>query len=222
MEFLADTPLNESGKAKEVDRDDLNSFVYSVAYHAVINVINRIYYFTNEIRVMDLGFSEEEKSKMLPNIPVPERYEILSESYLLDQVAAANTAKINPLIVGLGELDYVNKKYENYPEIRERVKTIVQLNPLPLMTPEQKDAAVMAGTVLKEDAMMSNYIVPFVEKAIQENEGFLEMDYDAKYKIIQKYAQEKIGEAQAAQAKQQQEQRKLLTEEVIGRATKAA
>src|SRR3990167_2166109 len=35
MEFLAQTPLNQSGKAKEVDRDELNNFVYGVAYHLV-------------------------------------------------------------------------------------------------------------------------------------------------------------------------------------------
>jgi hypothetical protein len=44
MEFLAQTPLNESGKAKEVDRDELSNFVYGVAYHSVENVIKRVYW----------------------------------------------------------------------------------------------------------------------------------------------------------------------------------
>jgi hypothetical protein len=222
MEFLAQTPLNQSGKAKEVDRDDLNNFVYGVAYHSVINVIVRVIFFSNEIRVMDLGFSEEEKAAMLPKIPVPERYEILSENYLQEQVAAAKTGLINPLITNSLEIEFVNKKFENFPEIRERIKTVIQLDPLPSMSSEQKDAAVLAGTILKEDAMISNYIVSFVERAIQENEGFLDLDYEEKYKIVQKYAQDKLGEAKAIQAKEQAAQRKILTEEISGRTPKAA
>jgi hypothetical protein len=85
--------------------------------------------------------------------------------------------------------------------VKEKIKATIQLNPLPAMTPEQKDEAVLSGTILKEDAIISNYIQFFVEKATQEHEDFLEMEYEEKYKIIQGYAQEKLTAAEDAQAK---------------------
>lgn len=222
MEFLSNVPLNQSGKAKEVDKDDLNNFVYGVSYHSVMNVIYKVYYFINEIRVMDLSLPIEVKSKMLPTIPVPERYEILSETYLLEQASAARTAKLDPLIVSMNEIDFVNKKYENYPEIRERIKTIKQLDPLPVMTSEQKDAAVLAGTILREDAIISNYIQSFVERAIKENEEFLALEYDQKYEIVQGYAKEKIQAAEKAQKEKEKQSRQALIEEIGGGTNQAA
>jgi hypothetical protein len=222
MEFLADSPLNQSGKAKEVDKDELNTFVYTVAYHAIQNILKKNYYFINEIRVMDLKFSVEEKKKMLPTIPVPEKYEILSENYLQAQLAASMEAKISPLIVSAQEIEFVNKKYENHPDIRESIKTIKQLDPLPSMSSEQKDAAVLAGTILKEDAIISNYINSFVIKAIEEHEGFLEMDYEGKAKIIEGYAKDKLGKAQKVVEEQDAQKRKLLIDGINGRGTSKA
>ncbi len=212
MEFLAQTPLSQSGKAKEVDRDELNSFVYGVCYHSVI-VIQKIYYFINEERVMDLGFSEKEKKQMLPEIAIPERFEILSENYLQEQIANSKD-KINPVIISAQEQEFVNKKFENNHDLRDRIKTIIQLNPLPSMSPEQKDEAVLSGTILKEDAIVSNYIQFFVEKAINENDKFLEMEYDQKYKIIQGYAQGKLAEADAAQVKKDKASQQTILDQI--------
>jgi hypothetical protein len=199
MEFLSQTPLNQSGKAKEVDKDELNSFVYGVCYHS-ISVICKVYYFINEERVMDLGFTEDQRKQMLPKIAIPERFEILSENYLQEQITNSKD-KINPIIIGAREIEFVNKVFENNPMVKEKIKATIQLNPLPAMTPEQKDEAVLSGTILKEDAIISNYIQFFVEKATQEHEDFLEMEYEEKYKIIQGYAQEKLTAAEDAQAK---------------------
>jgi hypothetical protein len=218
MEFLAQTPLNESGKAKEVDRDDLNSFVYSIAYHGVENVINKIYYFINEERVMDIPLTEKEKSAMTPKIAIPERFEILSENYLREQITTSKD-KINPIIGGEEEIEFVNKKFANNPGAKERIKTSIQLNPLPFMSSEQKDAAVLAGTILKEDAMVSNYIQFFVEKAVNEHDDFLEMEYEEKYNIVQGYAKEKLGSAQAEQDKKDKAKQLTLLEQIDAKRT---
>jgi hypothetical protein len=212
MEFLAQTPLNQSGKAKEVDKDELNSFVYGVCYHS-IGIICKVYYFINEIRVMDLGFTEEQKKEMLPKIAIPERFEILSESYLQEQITNSKD-KINPIIIGAREIEFIDKIFENNPVVKEKIKTIIQLNPLPSMSPEQKDEAVLSGTILKEDAIISNYIQFFVEKAVNEHDDFLEMEYDEKYKIIQGYAQEKLTEAEKVQEKKDKASQQSILDQI--------
>lgn len=222
MEFLAQVPQNQSGKAKEVDRDELNSFVYGIAYHSVEGIIKEAYFLINEFRLMDQNITEEERRSYLPQIAIPERFEILSENYLQEQVAAAKTGQINPLIVNSLEIEFVNKKFENYPEIRDRIKTIIELDPFPSMTPEQKDNAVMAGTIIKEDAILSNYIGSFVERAISEDEEFLQKDYSEKMKTVKGYAAEVIKVAEEAQRKKEEENRKLLMKEIDDESRKAA
>jgi hypothetical protein len=214
MEFLAQVPLSESGKAKEVDRDELNNFVYGVAYHSVENIIKKVYQYINEIRVMALSLSDKEKREMMPQIVIPERFEILSESYLQEQIGSARTAQVDPLIITTLELDFVSKKYENYPEIRDKIRTMKELDPFPTLTPEQKDAGIMSGTILKEDAMISKYMVSFVERAVNEDKEFLTKTYDEKLKVVEGYAQEKIKKGEEDQKKKDDEKMKLIKEQI--------
>lgn len=193
MEFLAQTPLNQSGKAKEVDKDELNSFVYGVAYHSV-GVIVKVYYYINEIRVMDLGYTEEVKSNMVPKIIIPERFEILSENYLQEQVTAAITGKIDPIIVNYLEIEFAGKKFENFEEVKNKIVTTKQLNPFPGMNPDQVDDGVLSGTITKQDAILYKYRDNFIERAFNEHEDFHEKDYKEKVKILKAYSKEKIKE----------------------------
>jgi hypothetical protein len=192
MEFLGQTPLNESGKAKEVDRDELNNFVYGVAYHFVEHILKSVYKYVNDFRVMDSNFTEDVKSKMIPTIAIPERFEILSETYLLDQVVKSRTGNLDPLITSSLEIEYINKKHAENPEIRDKMVSMKQLDPFPTLLPEFKDSGVLAGTINREDAILSNYIVPFVERAIEENPDFFEKSYQEKVVILTVYVKEKM------------------------------
>jgi hypothetical protein len=192
MELLAQTPLNESGKAKEVDRDELNNFVYGVAYHFVEHILKSVYKYVNNFRVMDSSFTEDLKSKMIPTIAIPERFEILSETYLLDQIVKSRTGSLDPLITSSLEIEYINKKHAENPEIRDKMISMKQLDPFPTLSSEFKDNGVLAGTINREDAILSNYIVPFVERAIEENPDFYKKTYQEKVGILSKYVKEKL------------------------------
>lgn len=194
MEFLAQTPLNESGKAKEVDRDELNSFVYGIAYHSVENVIKKVYFFINEIRVMDLAIPEAQRKEMLPAIAIPERFEILSENYLQEQVAAARTGQVDPIIINGMEIDFASKKFENNDSVKNKIITTKQFNPFPGLSSDQVDNGVLAGTISKDDAILYKYMPHFVERAFNEIEGFEDYDYSQKLKVFKKYSKEKLKE----------------------------
>lgn len=197
MEFLADSPLNQSGKAKEVDKDELNNFVYGIAYHSVENVIKPIYEDINNIRVQDLELPEETREELLPTIPIPERFEILTENYLQDQVISAKNGKLDPLIVSGLEMDFVAKKFETVPEVRDSFRVIKLIDPLPDLTDEEINNSVLNGTVLKSDAIIHKYKNFFVKKAIFENDGFLGFDLNKQVEIVKKYAADKILELDA-------------------------
>lgn len=204
MEFLAEKPLNQSGTAKEVDRDELNNFVYRIAYHLVENIMKPMYYFIGEYRYSILVPSPEARKEMQPNIIVPERFEILSETYLSQQVTEAIAAKQSANIINNLEIEYVSKKFSNYPEIRDKIIAIKELDPLPGLTIQEKSDALLAGIVTKDDAVLSIYMTSFVERAVHENDKFLEKPYEEKLKILEKYVAEKTTETDTAEKLKQE------------------
>jgi hypothetical protein len=195
MEFLADTPLNQSGTAKEVDRDELNNFVYSIAYHLCVNVLEPIYFLVNEWRYKDYIPSPDVREKQLPRIHVPERYDLLTENIIGAQLAQAITSKFSDEIIENLELDYVGKRFNNHPEILDRVKVKKQLDPFAGKTNEEKVGFLMQSDIPKKDVIISIYIDSFITRAIIEKPDFLKLEYKAQKAMIDKYADEKITEA---------------------------
>lgn len=198
MEFLAAVPLNQSGKAKEVDKSELNNFVYKVAYHLVENIIKPIYFFINEYRYMIVIPNPEQRKQMLPRIAVPDRFDILSEAYLGDQVTQAKLGNHSYIIVDNLEIEYIQKKFENDPELRDKIITIKQLDPFSSLSVTEKSDLMLTGSVLKEDIVLSVYIKYFVERAISEHKDFLNMEYLDKLDIVLGYAKEKVNESTKA------------------------
>ena len=183
MEFLAQTPLNQSGKAKEVDRDELNNFVYGVAYHFVECVIKPIYKLIAEYRYKALINDWE---KMLPAIPVPERFDLISQDTLIQQISAAKEGKVDPVIISELQIDFINKKFRDNPQVREKLKLIAAIDPFPGLTNEEVGDMVLSGVAKREDAILSVYIETFVNQLMEEDEKFLSLPRnEARNKLLE-------------------------------------
>lgn len=204
MEFLATQPLSQSGTAKEVDRDELNNFVYSIAYHLVENLVIPVYSFINELRYSTIVPNKEARDKMLPRIPVPEKFDLLTESVLEQQLASARAASADPIIVNQLEIELVMKRTSD-PMVRDRIVLTKQLDPFPGYSSEQKAALVFGKIATMEDITISTYIYQFVERALiefpstEKDKGFYAKPYKDQVSILQGYAQEKIKSNSALQ-----------------------
>jgi len=97
FEFLTDTPLNQSGTAKEVDKDELNSMVHSIA-EDIVRIIDRVYWLIALYRYGNV-YTSDEIYAMLPKIAVPEKYDILGTKYYDEQMTSAIKNKLNPAII---------------------------------------------------------------------------------------------------------------------------
>ncbi|PCJ57938.1 MAG: hypothetical protein COA65_08745 [Rhodospirillaceae bacterium] len=194
MEFLADTPLNQSGKAKEVDKEELNNFVFGVAFHIVNNILKKIYKLVVEYRYGSDSFEvpESEREKMLPTIQVPEHFDLLTENSLIEQLSKAKEANIDPTIINEMQTDLINKKFRDMPEVRDRLRISNEMNPFNTATIEEVADMEMSGLITKEDAVTSLYADYFVTKAIQKDDKFLEMDFNKQLETIRKMTEEKI------------------------------
>lgn len=197
MEFLAESPLNQSGKAKEVDKEELNNFVYSVAFHLVKNVMNPIYKIISDFRYKEIVKDQAKRNDLLPLIQVPEHFDLLTENALLDQISKAKEAGVDATIVQEMQIDYVNKKFRDSPEIRKQLIVSLEMNPFPTASLEDIIELEMNGDITKEDAVTSVYATYFVQKAVEADDKFLSKSFEDRLKIIGAMTNDKIKELDA-------------------------
>ncbi len=190
MEFLSKTPLVQSGIAKEVDRDALNTFVASIA-EDIVKILDRVYKFICDARYSSIVPNEEERNKMLPSIAVPEKFDILNSSYFMDEIAKAD-GKVSPYVKKNLEMEYIRKRYNANPGIADKLQCILDLDPLYGYTQDDKMAMLSNNGVTEQDYVTSCNISQFIDRAIDEHDDFLKKTFKEKKKIIAAYVDEII------------------------------
>lgn len=184
FEFLVNTPLNQSGTAKEVDKDELNNTVHSIAEDMVRNM-DWIYWIIAKYRYR-LLYNDDDLSEIVPNIAVPEKYDILSSSHLEEQIASAKNNKVNPAIINAIELEYANKAFNNDPTIRDMLDLVLSLDPLANVSEDDKMSRLSNKGISQTDYIISSNINEFVRRAIDEDAGFVDKERkDQKEKMMQ-------------------------------------
>lgn len=190
FEFLAKTPLSESGIAKEVDKDELNNTVHSIA-EDIVSAMDNIYRITAYLRYKVL-YPIEKLNEMLPVVSVPEKFDILSSTHIQEQLTAAKTGKYNPVITSALEESFASAFFNTDPEIRDRLVLILTLDPLPNISEDDKMSRLTNKGITLESYVISSNIQSFVQRAIDDDEKFVEADLEDQKKVLAKYAQEII------------------------------
>ena len=191
MEFLMETPMAESGVSKELDRDELNNFVYGFA-EDLVSTLDRCYYLIALMRYSYLVKDRKAIKEMCPKVAVPEKFDLLSSNYYLDKYKSAREAKVNPLILSAMETEYAVKEFYNNPEIAELMLCVEKLNPLAGMTEDEKMTIKSNGGTTEKDYIISCNITSFVKRAIEENEDFFSLKTAEQKTIISAFADEII------------------------------
>lgn len=188
FEFLMMTPLNQSGTAKEVDKDELNNTVHSIAEDMVRNM-DWVYWITAKYRY-HVQYSEDEVVEMLPTISVPEKYDILSSTHLEAQLTAAKTNKSNPVIVNALEIEYANKAFNSDHEVRDMVDLVLKLDPLANISEDDKMTRLSNKGITQLTYIISSNIHEFVQRALDEDENFADMELEKQKEKMNEYATE--------------------------------
>lgn len=194
FEFLAKTPLSESGIAKEVDKDELNNMVHSIA-EDIVAAMDNIIEITAKLRYGTI-YSEEEITKMLPVIQVPEKFDMLSAQHTQEELKLAKDGKANPIIISALEVDYTSKRFNTDPEIRDRLMLILSLDPLPNVSEDDKMSRLSNRGITQQTYVISSNIQEFVKKAIEEDNNFVDKDPKDQYAVMMKYADEVIASSE--------------------------
>lgn len=200
MEFLMKTPLNESGLAKEVDRDELNTFVYTVA-EDIILCMEKSYKIMAQYRYGGL-YSQEELEAMMPEINVPVKFDMLSANYLEQELKDAKDGDFNANLVGYMETMYASKKFPDNPNVAKMMELTMNLDPQFGVTEETKISRRQNGGISEEVYILSSNIHNFLQRAVEENERFISMSRAEQLEILMGYVEEIRAEEEAARAEE--------------------
>lgn len=187
FEFLASTPLNQSGLAKNYDRQELNSFIFNVASH-VVKILRDLIFFECEYRYMISIPSKQARAELLPDIAVPQKFDVLSETYIIEEINKASTGKVSPVVINQLQIEYVAKKFNNDPEMRSMLADILDLNPLSGKTPDDMAMAFNNKWITRIDCIIAENIVPIVTALYQDPEFKILSREDKLKKVSEKAA----------------------------------
>lgn len=190
FQFLDQTPLNESGKAKEVDKDELNNTVHGIA-EDIVSAMDNIYKIIAYYRYKSI-YAFDDIDDMLPKIAVPEKFDLLSSNLAQDELKTAKDSKSNPVIISALETSYASTRFNNDPEVRDRLMLILKLDPLPNISEDDKMSRLSNKGITLESYVISSNIQAFVQRAIEENNDFDDMELKNQQEIMLKYADEII------------------------------
>ena len=198
MEFLAETPLDQSGIAKEVDRDELNTFVNLIA-EDLVAIMDKNYYFNNEYRYSLVVPLREKRELMLPQIPVPEKYDLLSASMIISDLEVARRANVNPLLIQEIEIEYARKKFNVNPERAYMLQAVYTLDPLSAITEDEKMTRLSNGGITELAYIISSNIVSFVQRAVfEKGVDFFGVKLNEQKALMEQYANEIKAQNDAA------------------------
>jgi hypothetical protein len=189
MEFLMETPLSQSGVAKEVDKDELNNLVGAIA-EDIVAIMDRVYYYIGEYRYSTIVRDEEKRRAMLPHIPVPERFDLLNSSHIMNELATARTAGVNPVLIRNMEIEYAKKKFNADPSVASFLQAVYALDPLAGLGEDEKMSRLNNGGITKIDYIVSCNIEAFVQRAVYGDPGFYSLPFDRQRAILMGYAEE--------------------------------
>lgn len=190
FQFLDQTPLNESGKAKEVDKDELNNTVHSIA-EDIVSAMDNIYKIIAYYRYKNL-YSFDDIDEMLPKIAVPEKFDLLSSNMTQQELKTAKESKSNPIIISALEEAYASTRFNTDPEVRDRLVLILKLDPLPNISEDDKMSRLSNKGITIESYVISSNIQAFVQRAIEEEKDFPDFELKKQQEIMLKYAKEII------------------------------
>jgi hypothetical protein len=197
MEHLSDVQLNQSGTAKSMDKDEATTLVYMFAEY-LAQIANMSVFWINELRYSFIVPDKDKRNAMLPVIPVPEKFDVINSSFLLTEYQAGKTAGLNSTILSEMQKEIAQKKFYANPKVAAQVQTVMDLDPFPDKTIEEKGLMESQGLATKADIILSNYINDFVCQLLENDEKFLTKTKTQKREALMVLANAKVSELNTA------------------------
>lgn len=191
LEFLMNEPEVNSGVAKSLDRQEMNTYFYNIAYHIVHNVLRPSYFFIAKWRY-GIQLNDEQIQESLPQINVPTKYDIVTAEIIAQRLAMAKD--MDPSLKTGLQIDYAKAEFGDDCIEAKLIKTIYELDPLPNKTEDEKMTVLSNKGTTESKYILSANLPSFINRAMSENDKFLDLKYSEKMDVLDKYIQEIIAD----------------------------
>jgi hypothetical protein len=193
MQFLAQTPLTISGDAKAIDRDELNNFVYNIA-EDIVYIADYLYAIIADYRYSYQYPNLIERRRMLPTIPVPEKFELLGADDTMTTISQMKANGIGGSLLTAMLREFAKRQFFQEKDVSIPLLLEMELDPFSGLSESDKAAMLATGNILRRDYIRSVYIKDLVKRAIAEQKGFADMLYEQQCAILDVYAQGLLDE----------------------------
>ncbi len=192
MQFLDSSPLNQSGLAKEVDRDELQNTVHSIA-EDLVRLVDFVCQTIIDMRYRAIIQDPEKRRELYPTIPVPDKYDLLTSTVQVEQIQKLTTAGVDKSIIKAAQIDLAAKMFNASSEVKNRIMLEMELDPLNGYKSDDIATAQTFEAVSDADAIIHFKIGQFIDRAIEENKDFMSIGKKNQMEILYKYADEQIA-----------------------------
>lgn len=194
----------QSGVAKEIDREDMKSFLSEIANNVFINIL---YNSLNIIQYYRLSYIKD-KSKIEPplvnpptsfNIKDVDELEIDYQEYLANNV--------DPGLIVKTYLELINKKYNSSKFENKIAKTITKYDKLFPYSLQDKQILLENGLANRRDLIKSITIQNFVRNLAEtmEDTEFIDMEFENIFKKLDKMYEEYFKETESEETRDSEE-----------------
>jgi hypothetical protein len=188
MEIVTMVGNDQSGTAKTVDREDLNSFLSRYSRHVFEYVLPNLIFNIAAWRYGETSKIEE----IVPSISQPKDFNVISLDRLTEEYKDASNANVSANYLQHIEGEIVQSKFANNEDGRKKNETIIKLQPFPGKSVDQLLTLQNLGQP-EWKIYKSIAIIELVDMAIEDKADFLDLDLKQKREIINQMAKDEIG-----------------------------
>ncbi len=193
MEVADRVPLNQSGRAKEIDREDRSNFILKISDNLFDNIIFNSYRLVNLWRYNQLLNGDKEKLKEnMPVINKPTNVDVATINTMNQEMVSLKEAGISDETFSVLEKDMIDKRFVNNKAQRQFLNAVIELDPMPNKREDDKMAILASRGVSQLDYVISSNMKPFILDAVAKDKEFFSKTREEKLAILTTFAQAKI------------------------------
>lgn len=181
----------QSGVAKAIDRSAQYDTLYNISTVIFDIHLQNIFYFFNLFMngVKDSSLNRDAEEN-LPEINKPTQFDIASTPELINNLKAAKDSGLDSAVLNIKEQEILTRDFTTNPDLKLFAQKMLDLDPLPGMTPDDISLGSMKGFISQVDAVIHFNKKRFIERAISENKEFLTLPKQEQVETLEKYGEE--------------------------------
>ncbi len=189
MEIVQMVGEDQSGVAKTVDREDLNSFVLRYARHVFQYVLPKT---IKGIARWRYGTEERDIEQILPKISEPNDVNVLTLNQMTQEYKDASNANVSDNYLINAERELIDSKFANDEMSRLKNESLLMLNPYPGKSVDDYLTLQNLGEPEWKIYMAIN-LIRLVEKTIENDSEFLSKPMKDKREAVESLAKLESG-----------------------------